>query len=190
MRTTKSETEFDARRRPTAPLVERLFELSAKGDRGALAALRSGLGKPPGSAVRMLPLVAPFLESDHGPRFQAAFVIASLFAMHPVHAEAGSLGASLRRAVRDKHNDQGVEARLVAALDADPEDLPRHLQGLISLCQSANAPVDWHALYWDLCDLLGDQEGAREQVRVRWARDFWHKEEREDEDPNDESQDR
>jgi CRISPR system Cascade subunit CasB len=162
------------------PLVNRLIELARKEDRGALAALRNGLGKPPGAASRMLPIVAPFLVSDEGPATRAAFVTAALFAKHPVHAQMGSIGASLWKATKreginpdGKHGEAGVEARFAAALDADPEDLPRHLEGLVSLCESAGVPIDWHRFYKDLRGLLGQNEEYQISIRTRWARDFW-----------------
>ncbi len=163
------------------PLVTRLIELARKEDRGALAALRTGLGKPPGAAPRMLPIVAPFLKfSDKGPETQAAFVTASLFAKHPDHAQLGSLGASLWKSTKregvnpdGKHGESGVEARFAAALDADPEDLPRHLEGLVSLCESAGVPIDWHRFYIDLRGLFGHNEDYQISIRTRWARDFW-----------------
>ncbi len=162
------------------PLVTRLVELARKDDRGALAALRTGLGKPPGTAGRMLPIVAPFLSSDEGAATRAAFITASLFAKHPNHAQIGSLGASLWKATKreginpdGKHGEAGVETRFAAALDADPEDLPRHLEGLVSLCESAGEPIDWHQLYKDLRGLLGQNEKYQIGIRTRWARDFW-----------------
>lgn len=168
---------------PTAteiPLVSRLVELARKEDRGALAALRTGLGKPPGGAGRMFPIVAPYLTSDEGPATRTAFIIAALFAKHPEHAPIGSLGASLWRATKreginpdGKHGEAGVEARLAAALDADAEDFPRHLEGLVSLCESAGQPIDWHQLYKDLRGLLGRNEEYQISIRTRWARDFW-----------------
>lgn len=161
------------------PLVKRLLEFARKQDRGALAALRTGCGKPPGTAPRMFPIVAPFLTREDGPSTQAAFIIASLFATHPRHAEIGSIGASLWRATKrswnpnGKHGEAGVEARFVAALDADKEDLPRQLAALVSLCASASVPIDWHQLYWDMRILLGDEEGKQIDTRTRWARHFW-----------------
>jgi CRISPR type I-E-associated protein CasB/Cse2 len=161
-------------------LVSRLIELATKEDRGALAALRTGLGKPPGAAGRMLPIIAPFLLSDEAPATHAAFVTAALFAKHPWHDDVGSLGASLWKATKreginpnGKHGEAGVEARFAAALDADPEDLPRHLEGLVSLCESAAAPIDWHQFYKDLRGLLGQNEEYQVSIRTRWARDFW-----------------
>jgi CRISPR system Cascade subunit CasB len=161
------------------PLVNRLIELAKTQDRGALAALRSGLGKPPGAASRMLPIVAPFLSSDEGPATRAAFITAALFAKHPEHGPLGSLGASLWRATKrqsnpnGKHVEAGVESRLAAALDADPEDLPRHLEGLVSLCESAGVPIDWHRFYTDVRGLLGQNNKYQISIRTRWARDFW-----------------
>ena len=162
-----------------APLVNRLIELAKKQDRGALAALRSGLGKPPGAAPRMLPIVAPFLSSDEGPATRAAFITAALFATHPEHAPIGSLGASLWRATKresnpnGKHGEAGVERRFAAALDAPSEDLPRHLEGIVSLCESAGVPVDWHQFYRHVRGLLGTNEHYQISIRTRWARDFW-----------------
>jgi CRISPR type I-E-associated protein CasB/Cse2 len=128
----------------------------------------------------MLPFVAPFLSSDEGPATQAAFITAALFAKHPRHdAQIGSLGASLWKATKregnpdGKHGEAGVESRFAAALDADPEDFSRHLEGLVSLCESAGVPIDWHRFYKDLRGLLGQNEEHQIAIRTRWARDFW-----------------
>jgi CRISPR system Cascade subunit CasB len=165
------------------PIVSRLIELARKEERGDLAALRTGLGNKlgkPGAAPRMLPIVADYLTSDEGPATRAAFITAALFAKHPEHAPIGSLGASLWRATKreginpdGKHGEAGVEARFAATLDADPEDLPRHLEGLVSLCESAGQPIDWHQFYRDLRGLLGQNEKYQIRIRTRWARDFW-----------------
>jgi len=163
----------------TVPLVDQLIRLKQKEDRAALAALRTGLGKQPGRAPRMIPLVARYLQSDEGPRVTAAFLTAALFASHPEQADIGSLGASLWQATKSdsnpngKHKEAGMEIRLIAAIDADSEDLPRHLEALVSLCKSAGAPIDWHRFYWDVATLLGDDEKKQVIVRTRWAREFW-----------------
>lgn len=160
-------------------LATRLIELAQNQERGKLAALRTGCGKPPGAAPRMFPIVTPFIASDEGPYTHAAFLTAALFATHPDHAAIGSIGESLRRATNrksnpnGKHGEEGVEARVSAALDADQEDLPRHLEGLVSLCESAGVPINWHQFYWDVATLLGDDEKRQTKTRVRWAREFW-----------------
>lgn len=156
-----------------SPLVDHLLNLDRRDDRGAFAALRTGLGKPPGAAPLMLPIVAPYLRENDGPRVRAAFITASLFATHRHHAEMGNLGASLRSSTR-KHSAESVEARFVHALDAEPEDMHHHLRGLVSLCESAGAPIDWHKFHSDCVALLGDDdEDRRTKARTAWARGFW-----------------
>jgi CRISPR system Cascade subunit CasB len=172
---------------PEVRLVERLIKLAEEDNRGALAALRTGLGKPPGAAPRMLPIIARYLVNDDGPSTRAAFLTAALFASHPDKGGTGSLGQALRRATKGdsrpngKHGEAGVEARLAAALDADSEDLPRHLEGLVGLCESASIPINWREFYWDVWSLLGDDEGRQIRTRTHWARDYWRPESSADE---------
>jgi CRISPR system Cascade subunit CasB len=162
-------------------LVKYLCQLEKRKDRGALAALRTGLGKRPGEAPRMFPHLSRFLESadTSNSYVVAAFATAALFAMHPVHVERHSLGLALWHSTKSagnpngKHGEDGVEARFTAALDAHPDDIVRHLQGLISLCESAGKGLDWAQFRTDLYFLLGDDQSKRENVRFRWARDFW-----------------
>ena len=52
--------------KPEAALIGYLKGLAAHEDRGALAALRRGLGRPPGSAGEMHPHVARFLPDGWG----------------------------------------------------------------------------------------------------------------------------
>jgi CRISPR system Cascade subunit CasB len=156
------------------PLVKMLHELKRKEDRAALAALRSGVGKAPGEAPRMFPFVSRFLPDgiSVGPRVQAVFITASLFAKHPDSGGSGTLGHALRTAT-SKHGEEGVTSRLTAALDADPEDLSHHLTGLVSLCESAGVPINWNQFLWDVRDLLGDDEDRRNRTRLQWAKGFW-----------------
>lgn len=167
--------------------VNYLLDLKKKENRGALAALRSGLGKKPGESTLMFPYVARFLPQNADPdtsSVQSIFLTASLFATHPEHKHndsasdperkhTDSLGASLRKAVEAKHGEEGVSKRLVAALDAHPDDLARHLAGLVSLCESAGIAIDWIQFRKDVANLLSTNEGWRENVRLRWARGFW-----------------
>ena len=157
------------------PLTQFLLGLQQKQDRGALAALRSGVGRPPGESTRMFPYVARFLKGAgaDSPQVQAVFLTASLFASHPSHAGVGSLGASLRMAVKAKHGEDGVSARLTSTLDADPEDLPRRLTELVGLCESASVPLDWNRFYRDSLSLLSEDDDRRNKTRLHWARDFW-----------------
>jgi CRISPR type I-E-associated protein CasB/Cse2 len=162
-------------------LVSYLLGLKDRGDRGALAALRSGIGKNPGEAPRMYPHVGPFLSSADPVRtsVRVAFATASLFAMHPQQTEGRSLGLALWHSVRrdgksgGTHVEEGVEKRFSAALDAHPDDLINHVQGLISLCESSGQGLDWYRFRRDLYSLLSDDEESRDRTRLHWARDFW-----------------
>jgi len=157
--------------------VTYLIKLNEDRDRGTLAALRSGLGKRAGEAPRMFPHIAKFIPVDTqgGPRVEAVFLTASLFALHRRHDgdKVKSLGDSLRLAVAGKHGETGVGDRLASALDAHPDDLPHHVQGLVGICKSADVPINWYAFHADVRWLLDDYEKARNNVRLRWARDFW-----------------
>ena len=157
------------------PLVNFLLDLERRQDRGALAALRSGIGKRPGEASRMFPYIARFLSAggERSAQVQVVFLTSALFASHRSHAKVGNLGSSLRRAVTAKHGEEGVASRLTAALDADPEDLARHITGLVTLCDSAGAPIDWTRFYFDTISLHQEDEDRRNKTRLDWARGFW-----------------
>jgi CRISPR type I-E-associated protein CasB/Cse2 len=158
-------------------LIKDLLALQEPRKGAVLAALRTGVGKAPGEAPRMLPFMALYLSSADptNSNVLALFTVASLYAKNPSFAESVSLGRALWNSVapRGKHGQAGVESRLVAAIDADPEDLPRHLDGLISLCASANVGLDWFKLRWDIYHLLDKDEQRRDRVRLSLARDFW-----------------
>ncbi|MDX2064745.1 MAG: type I-E CRISPR-associated protein Cse2/CasB [Fimbriimonadaceae bacterium] len=157
--------------------VEYLVKLKRSENRGALAALRSGLGKKPGQATRMYPYVLRFInrKEQRNEVIEATFLTASLFAAYSsdsAEPPVGNLGASLRKATQ-KHGEEGLAKRLTALLDADREDVPNHLPGLVSLCASANAPIHWVALCEDIRNLLSPYEDARDHVRLEWAKHFW-----------------
>ncbi len=163
------------------PFVSFLCGLDADKDRGIFAALRSGLGKSPGEASRMFPYVAKFLRSSDPTNASviAVFLTGALYAKHPNQKDDITLGRALKNSVKTldnpegKHGENGVEARLVACLDAHYEDMQPHIEGLISLCQSANQGLDWYRFRWDLQALVDDNEGRRDRVRMAWAKDFW-----------------
>lgn len=157
--------------------LQALVEDEDRIDRAALAALRRGLGKRPGEAPQMFPVLIPLLPPGRLSSWDetCAYTIAALFAMHPAmwHGETSgrwtrNLGASLRR-LREATDSEGPERRLVALLNSDDEDLAEHLRGVIALLRSADIPVDWQQLAYDL---LNWNRTSRE-VQRRWARLFW-----------------
>jgi CRISPR system Cascade subunit CasB len=158
--------------------VNYLARLAAAENRAALAALRRGLGKRPGETADPLPYVLPWVpEGVSAAEETRWFLVASLFALHPVgwtsppdRRQLTNLGASLALLARENESGRaGVERRFVALLNAHYEDLPEHLRHIVALLRTHGVPVDWAQLlrdfrYWG---------AERRTVQRNWARAFW-----------------
>jgi len=139
-------------------------------DRGALAALRRGLGEPPGSAREMFPYVVRWLPIEVTPQREAAhFLVAALFAYHPDPGGSGNLGHAFRRTLEPNGDNTAIERRFTALLTAHPDDLPFYLRQAVSFLRSKEVPVDWHQLFSDIQG-WGHPSGY---VQKKWARAFW-----------------
>lgn len=153
-----------------------LAGLAEREDRGALAALRRGLGRTAGEAVEMYPYVVPWVPRLARPEQERAFyLVATLFAWHPHPwpsdgrpAFERNLGASFRR-LADADNRASVERRFVALLNTHAEDLPDRLRQAIGVLKSKDVPVDWAQLLRD----LQRWDNPSRQVQRAWARAFW-----------------
>ncbi len=149
--------------------IGNLLNLAKEGeeDRGALADLRSGLGKEPGEMARVHKHVAPYLpERDNHDRWY--YLTATLFGAFPQHRKGSSLGAAFGPL---KRKSDSIEARFVALLNADPDDLGDHLRHAISLLRAYEQPIDWFRILKDL--LQWDHPDGH--VLLRWARDFYRR---------------
>ena len=134
-------------------------------DRGALADLRSGLGKEPGQMAHVHKHVVPYLpEKDYNDRWY--YVTATLFGSFPKHQDGCSLGSAFRP-LRAKSDS--MEARLIALLNAHPDDLDDHLRHAVSLLKANEQPLDWFQLLDDL--IQWDHPAGH--VQLKWARDFY-----------------
>jgi len=169
--------------------IKRLEILVTSKDRGALAALRCGRGKPPGSVRGMDQYVIPFLPAEiKQNKEDIYYLVAALFAYwHQGQEEAisgeGNIGSSLRLMV-EQEAQKGVDARenaskrldkrLTALLDSHSDDLPNHLGQIVSLLKSAAIPINWLQL---LHDLKGWEWESRD-VQRNWAREFWARRQR------------
>jgi CRISPR system Cascade subunit CasB len=145
-----------------------------KEDRAALAALRRGLGEPPGTVAEMGKYIYPFLGADE-PRAHRArqeettyFLVAALFALHPESTGRGDLGRHLRD-IRLDDKETAVERRFTQLLAADPADLPDLLRQAVSLLKAKEQPIHWEALIKDVLN-WGHPSGF---VQHKWARSFW-----------------
>lgn len=151
-----------------------LLNLAKEGqeDRGALADLRSGLGREPGQMARVHKHVVPYLpEKSYNDRWY--YVTATLFGAFPKHRQGCSLGAAFKPLAfpPSEKKKESMEARFVALLNAHPDDLDDHLRHTIRLLESAKPPqpLDWFQLLKDLLQ-WDHPEG---HVQLRWARDFY-----------------
>ena len=156
---------------PQYPFVNYLQ--SKAEDRAVLAALRRGLGQPPGTVPDMFPYVVRFLADDVN-RWteQCYYLIAALYALHPQSAPAGNLGAHFARTL-DPNADRNdaIERRFTALLTAHPDDLHFYLRQAISFLKSKDVSINWHQLLHDL--LKWENPKRRPVVQKQWAAQFW-----------------
>lgn len=155
------------------PFIAYLQSLGEGEDRGALASLRRGLGRKPGSVPEMYRYVVPFIPQNIPTGQEAAYyLVASLFALHPKSSFQGNLGDHLA-ATRDQNNSDALERRFTSLLTAHPDDLPDYLRQIVSYLKSKEVPVNWDQLFRDLQSW--DHPDWRENVQRHWARTFWRR---------------
>ena len=148
----------------THPFITYLEGL--RDDRGALAALRRGLGQPPGTVADMYRYVVPWLPDDSE---AAYYLIAALFAYHPDAGGTGNMGRHFARTRDPQGDNTAIERRFTALLAAHPDDLDFYLRQAVSFLKSKEVPVYWHQL---LSDVLAWDHPDR-YVQQQWARAFW-----------------
>ena len=166
--------------------------------RAALARLRRGIGKAPGSmpelwSVTLDGLPEPLLGKGNipSPGEWAVHTALTLYALHQqgkdlkkecMNRDGESLGAAVRNlAQSDEDRESAVTRRFNAAATSDSfEEFSRHLRGLVELLKSENLPLDYPSLAEDLYRFQFPEQ--RDGIRLKWGQDFYHM-------PNDESQD-
>lgn len=97
------------------------------------------------------------------------FLVASLFALHPLNASQGNLGTVFARLRALQGASESLDRRLVALLRAHAQDLPGHLRRVVSLARGHGIPLNWAQL---LTDLRGWSHRGR-HVQLAWARAYW-----------------
>lgn len=154
-------------------------------NRGALAALRRGLGQPPGTVPDMFRYVVPMLPKAAFPGSwteRSYYLLAALYASHPavdashpIAAAEGNLGNhfAVHLDMQNPERNDAIERRFIALLTAHPDDLHIYLRQAISFLRSKETPVNWHQLMWDVLQ-LGYPDSAT-AVRKRWADAFWRR---------------
>ena len=110
--------------RRNQPFVEFLEGL--RDDRGALAALRRGLGQPPRTEAGMYRYVVPWLPEDTKPWREAAYYqIAALFACHPAAGGTGNMGNHFARSC-----EAGGDNTAILGHAACHENIPLRFYGI------------------------------------------------------------
>lgn len=168
--TTEAERNF-------ADFLTTLADPANPRSRGALAALRRGLGKSPGGAPGMFPYLVPWTQKLNERDEEPFYLIASLFALHPLSWPADAedhpshdFGASMRVAQPTNPDLRaGIDRRFVALLNSDNEDVGEHLRQAVHLCKAKNIPVDWAELLHDVRRWDSMHHGTQR----KWARTFW-----------------
>jgi CRISPR system Cascade subunit CasB len=155
------------------PFIVYLQSLAEKQDRSALAALRRGLGQPPGTVADTFRYVEPWLGNKRSTAREAAFyLVASLFALHPKSTNIGNMGSHMA-AIRAEGGEDALDRRFTALLAAHPDDLPNALRQAISYLKSKEVPVNWNQLFWDLQNWDEKRDDPRHSVQKKWASAFW-----------------
>jgi len=146
-------------------LVNYLLDLKKRDDTGALATLRRGLGKRRGTAA-MYPYI--FGCNPQRGEEEAYFLTASVFAYHQRHTdESVSIGKAVKRLALSE-SSESLTKRFIRLLNADTEELPELLRGMVSLLKSREIAFNYHML-------VKDVKWWNDITKESWARDFWMK---------------
>ena len=161
-----------------------LEELVTNGDVGALASLRRGLGRPPGSIAQADRYIFRWLWEDAKPwDIDRYYLLATLFALwHQGESNnpsfTGNLGASMRMMVdkiatktgrKREDVEKTTERRFMALLNCHHDDLPEHLRHSVSLLKAKDVPIDWVQLLND----IGRWDLESRDIQRSWAKSFW-----------------
>ena len=139
-------------------------------DRGALAALRRGLGQPPGTVASTYRYVVRWLPADAKPWQEAPYyLVSALYAYHPMAGGTGNVGDHFADARDPGSDDTAIERRFTALLAAHRDDLDVYLRQAVSFLRSKEVAINWHQL---LFDVQGWGHPDR-YVQKRWAQAFW-----------------
>ena len=156
-------------------LVNHLYDLQRNANRTsharrALAELRRGLRGDPRDQLVVGKHVVPFLGEMKQPDEGWFYLVAALFASHPLPTEGMSLGKAFQRI---KDDSGSTEKRFLNIVAADADHLRPLLRQAVALLAINRRPVglDWKMLLYDL--LAWDRQEL--PVQHRWAREFFQK---------------
>jgi CRISPR system Cascade subunit CasB len=174
-------------------LVSRLYQLQIASEGGGknpkatgparaqLASLRGGFARGLTQNYNAFPIIAPFLAHDDSEwAVRNTMLVASLFALHKGVPEGEkeqwwqdeSFGATVATLANAGDSD-GMDRRFFALLDADPEELPHHLQWMVQMAASHRVDIFWKRFAQDVPRLMSNDPEWSDKVKLQWARDYW-----------------
>ncbi len=156
--------------------------------KAALAKLRRGIGKIPGSMpelwdITMKDLPEELTGKDETPSYGewAVHTALTLFALHQqgkdlksqcMNKEGMTLGIAVRSLIKSDEDENRIKRRFDAAATSESmEEISHHLRGLIQLMKAENITLDYPKLTEDLYRFQFPE--ARDSVRLKWGRDFF-----------------
>lgn len=128
-----------------------------KNDRGAMAELRCAL-----SPVK-LPRAWPLLGRIGGIGNPRVETIAGLFAYYPDETATGNLGKTCQRL---KEQNESFDTRFRRLLGCDREEICTMVRQVVLAAGARGMPINYEELFSDLC-YWGDN------VKARWAKEYW-----------------
>jgi CRISPR system Cascade subunit CasB len=132
-----------------------------KSDRGAMAQLRCALS--PARRNRAWPLLGELDAIGD----TVVETIAGLYATHPEETQTGAIGSLCRQLSAEHGTFEGRFRRLLSC--STREEVCEHLRPIVTTAKSKGRAVNYWQLFVDL-QYWGDK------TRVRWAREFWGRE--------------
>lgn len=133
------------------------FLRQCKDDRGAMANLRCALNPT------RLPRAWPLLGRMGGIGNSRVETVAGLFAYHPEETHSGNIGTTCRRLAAENNS---FDARFRRLLSCDRDEICERLRPVILAAKPKGIPINYEELFADLC-YWGDN------VKARWAREYW-----------------
>jgi CRISPR type I-E-associated protein CasB/Cse2 len=134
-----------------------------------MAALRRALS--PRNQMDAWPVIADLGGDIERPVYG---IVAALYATHPEESEAANFGVTCRQIGHKESSDaqlpESYERRFRRLLACDTaEELGQHLRAWIRLAASKGVKVNYQRLFAD----LWNWEWYADDIRVRWASEFW-----------------
>lgn len=156
--------------------LTRLQDLVEHDDRGALADLRRGFSEA--NEHRAWPYIANWcrrMDIDRDRRIW--LTVAAGFATHlRTSPKSGNMGDVVRKMAvgqdpgRPRDALKSFEGRFRRLLTcAEPEELCRHLTGIIRAAERKGIPIDFERLFWD----LQKWDKPDRKTKIEWAAHYW-----------------